>query len=57
MPYPTDHTTGPQRVSRAKRRLKLAGQIVALVLTLAGGFAAGETVGDFDDDTCIEIDD
>jgi len=32
------------------RRLRIARNITALALALAGGFAAGDALGDFDDD-------
>lgn len=47
------------RVMTWKRRLKIAGAVIGFLLTLAGGFTAGDAVGDFDDDdaTCVELDD
>ena len=44
-------TTANTKPSRDwPRRLRIARNLIALALTLAGGFAAGDAIGDFDDD-------
>lgn len=55
----THHDEHPDREPRRQhtsnwpRRIRIARNIIALVLTLTGGFAAGDTIGDIDEpDTC-----